>query len=69
MTFTGLTPGSHIRLFTIGGRLVKTLDSPTGGDQLWDITNADSKRVASGVYFFIIEGAGQKKEGKLVVIQ
>jgi hypothetical protein len=69
ITFSKLAPGSHIRLFTMTGRLVQTLDSPTGADVLWTLNNADNKRVASGVYLYIIEGAGQKKEGKIVVIQ
>jgi len=49
--------------------LVKTLDSANGDDVPWDIKNANLERVSSGVYFYIIEAAGQKKEGKVVIIQ
>jgi hypothetical protein len=67
--FMNLPPGTRIRLFTMTGRIVQTLDVPNGGNTLWQINNANNDRVASGVYLYIIEGAGQKKEGKLVVIQ
>jgi hypothetical protein len=69
VTFSGLVPGARIRIFTTRGRLVQTLDASDGKDVLWDVRNAHLDRVSSGVYFYIIEGAGQKKEGKLVIIQ
>ncbi len=74
INFTGLVAGAKIRLFTITGRLVATLDAPsscggTGCDVLWNVRNANLDKVASGVYMYIIEAAGQKKQGKVVVIR
>jgi hypothetical protein len=69
ITFSGLPNDTRIRLFTVTGRLVHTLHVANGGSTLWDLKNAGGDRVASGVYLYVIEGARQKKEGKIVIIQ
>jgi hypothetical protein len=68
VTFMRLNPGTKIRIFTSDGRLVQTLHSPYGDDVLFNLRNAQGDRVASGVYFYIMECAGQKREGKIVLI-
>jgi len=62
ITFGESGAGNTHQALHLTGRIVQTLDSPTGGDVLWDIKNANVDRVASGVYLYIIEGAGQKKK-------
>jgi hypothetical protein len=69
VTFRNLPTGSIIRLFTPSGRLVQTFEVPNGGNQLWDLHNANFDRVSSGVYLYRIESGDNKKEGKLVIIQ
>ena len=69
INFLNLPAGTRIRIFTITGRIVQTLDAANGGNVTWLINNANLDRVASGVYLYIMEGAGQKREGNLVVIQ
>ncbi len=68
ITFRNLPPDSKIRIFTANGRTVQTINVPNGGDQLWDVRNANLDAVASGVYFYIIEHGGEKRQGKVVVI-
>ena len=67
--FKNLPEGTHIRIFTMNGRLVQSLDAPASGLIDWDVRNADSNKLASGVYLYIMKSGDQKKEGKLVIIQ
>jgi uncharacterized repeat protein (TIGR01451 family) len=69
INFKNLPSGTRIRLFTISGRLVQTINVPAGGNIMWDIKNASGNTVASGVYLYIIDANGQTKKGKLVVIE
>jgi hypothetical protein len=68
VTFKNLNPSTRIRIFTVTGRLVTTLRSDSGGDVLWDLRNASGERVASGVYLYMMDLNGAKKDGKLVLI-
>ena len=71
VTFEGLPPGARIRLFSAGGRLVRSLEADLGGTVLWDGRNARGSTVASGVYFYTLalSGAGPGARGKLAVIR
>jgi hypothetical protein len=68
VTFKRLNPGTTIRLYTPDGKLVRTLKSEDGSDVLFDLKNSNGERVASGVYLYQMEGSGQKKKGKIVLI-
>ncbi len=68
VTFKRLNAGSKVRIFSTDGRLVRTLTSPDGTDQLFNLQNSQGDRVSSGVYLYIIDWSGQKKEGKIVLI-
>ncbi len=72
ITFTGLSAASKIRIFTTEAYLVRQLYSANGDDVLWDLRNSDGDKVASGVYFYIVDqsnGPCPSKKGKLVIIQ
>jgi len=69
ITFSGLTTGTTIKLFTISGHKVKevTTDGPSWS---WDRTNDNGDPVASGVYIYLItDGQGDKVKGKVAVIR
>ena len=68
VTIDGLGAGSEVRLFTLSGRWVRTLDEG-GGKALWDLTDASGRRVASGVYLYLITGAGLREHGTLAVVE
>ena len=56
-----------VRIFDIGGRQVRVLNS---GDRLqWDGRNDNGVPVASGGYFYLIETPKGKAKGKLILIR
>ncbi|MBI2384944.1 MAG: right-handed parallel beta-helix repeat-containing protein [Elusimicrobia bacterium] len=67
--FANLAAGSEIRVYTMTGRLVSSLDTPTiAGTVRWDARNQDGRDVASGAYFAVISAPGQKSVVKKLVI-
>ncbi|MFH1378845.1 MAG: Ig-like domain-containing protein [bacterium] len=70
ITFTRLTPGSTIKIFTVSGEKVRELHADySGSDVLWDTRNDAGKKVVSGVYFYYISTSSSHKKGKLVIIR
>ena len=70
ITFTGLTRFARIRIYTISGELVRTLDKFDAGDSIdWNVRNSRGTAVDSGVYIFLIKSGSQTKKGKLMVIR
>ncbi|UPT75947.1 MAG: hypothetical protein M0D55_09910 [Elusimicrobiota bacterium] len=67
--FANLAMGSEIKIYTITGRLVASLDNaPITGTIRWDARNQDGRDAASGAYFAVIKAAGQKTVVKKLVI-
>jgi hypothetical protein len=60
-----------VKVYTLDGRLVKTLSDDTGaGFVRWDpVANEGGDPVASDVYLYVIENDQQRKVGKLMVIR
>ena len=70
ITFTGLTQSASIRVFTLSGRLVRSLEKAGAGDTLdWDVRNSAGENLASGVYIFVVKSPSQTASGKLMVIR
>ena len=68
VTIDGLAAGSEVRLFTLSGRWVRTL-AEAGGKALWDLSDASGRRVASGLYLYLITGTDLRERGTLAVVQ
>ncbi len=71
ITFSGLTVGAHVQIFTPNGDRVydKKLD-PAISTLQWNAENDDGKVLASGVYLYLItDDAGNKKDGKLAIVR
>lgn len=73
ITFRGTTTNTAVRIYTLSGWLVRTLekhDSSTE-DLVWSpVVNFAGQPVASGVYAFFAEGErGARKSGKLMIIK
>jgi subtilisin family serine protease len=69
ITFDQMSPNSTVKIFTLSGHQVRTL-SPDLSASTWDLKTDSGDRVASGLYVFsITDDQGQKKIGKLAVIQ
>jgi len=41
----------------------------TAVDPVWDVKTEGGSPVASGVYIYVVEGAGGTKTGKLIIIR
>lgn len=68
--FTDLPGSGNIKIFTVAGEEVTDLTIPPGTNQLsWPVTNASGRKVASGVYYFLVQGGGEETKGKLIVIR
>ena len=67
--FDQMPLGSAVKVFTISGRWIKTLDGSSGKAQ-WDLTTDGGDRAASGIYLYlIVDGQGNTTHGKLAVIR
>lgn len=68
MTFSGLGSSAKVRIYTTSG--IKVFETETtAGSFDWRVVNSANEKLASGVYFYIIESPDAKKEGKIVIIQ
>ncbi|MBI4530442.1 MAG: apolipoprotein N-acyltransferase, partial [Candidatus Latescibacteria bacterium] len=71
VTFSGLTTGDLVRIFSVAGELVKVFppERISGGRITWDRTNESGFLVGSGVYYVsVMSGTGPARTGKLAVI-
>lgn len=73
LRFINLPPQAIIRIYTLNGTLVRVLEhnDPLGGAEAqWDLRNRNNQFVASGVYFYVVEGPnGKKHTGKMTIVQ
>src|SRR5689334_18644607 len=70
IVFTDLPGSGSIKIYTVAGEEVINLPIPSGANQLqWAVVNSSGRKVASGVYFYLVEGGGAEKKGKLIVIR
>ncbi len=68
VNFDNLPSGAKLRIFTSDGRRVSEGIVPGGSNALsWDGRNDAGRVVASGVYVYVAEFAGQRIVGKVVV--
>jgi len=67
--FDHLTGQCTIKLFTLSGHWIKTLQS-NGGMAMWDRTNDSGDSAASGLYIYLITNdQGEKARGKLSIVK
>jgi hypothetical protein len=71
--FMNLPPKCTIRVYTINGELVKTLQHDEGidnGQEVWDLTTKDGMNLAYGIYLFHVEAEGVGTQtGRFAVIK
>lgn len=72
LNFVNLPAQAVVRIYSLSGVLVNVLthNDQTGGGQLsWDLRNRNNQFVASGVYFYHVEGPdGQTKVGRFTIV-
>lgn len=70
ITFTNLSSLATIKIFTVSGELVRTIEHASGsGQEKWDGLNDTGEKSASGAYLYIIKNEKETKKGKLVVVR
>ncbi|MBK8869897.1 MAG: hypothetical protein IPN19_02315 [Elusimicrobia bacterium] len=70
ISFTGLSSFGSIKIFTLDGRLVKTMGYDGVSSVDWNpVTSDGGDPVGSDVYLYVIENDQQRKVGKLMVIR
>ncbi len=71
--FINLPERSTIKIYTLSGRLVETLDHEDSerGFEDWNLTSNVNQAVASGIYLFTVknEESGNTQTGKFVIIK
>ena len=70
ITFTRLTLKATIKIYTISGEYLKTVEKNSNIDSVgWNLRTVAGRYVASGLYIYIIEGDGSTKQGKMIIIR
>lgn len=71
--FTNLPARCTIKIFTLAGDLVRTLehDDPLSGQEPWNLITSQERALASGLYVYVVEDldSGEVQRGKLVIIK
>lgn len=67
VTFTSVPANARIRIYTMTGGLIKDIAATPAGVASWDATNQSGEKVASGVYFAFVQGAGESRTFKVAV--
>ncbi|MBE0567724.1 MAG: hypothetical protein IH621_17355 [Krumholzibacteria bacterium] len=71
--FTNLPARCTIKIFTLAGDLVRTLehDDPAAGQASWDLISGQGRAIASGLYVYAVEdlASGEVQRGKLVIVK
>jgi len=69
VNFDMMPANTTVKLFTVSGRWVKTLQAPAGAAS-WDLTNDAGDKVASGLYLYLAtDNQGHKTHGKFALIR
>jgi len=71
ITFTNLSSECAISIYTVYGRLIKSIDvTPFDmNTKNWNARGDDGREVSSGVYVYRIESGTQSQTGKLVIVR
>ena len=71
--FDHLPQKCTIRIYTLAGELIRTLDHDSSiddGKEFWDLLTRDNMEVAYGLYFFHVDAPGiGEKTGKFAIIK
>ncbi|MBZ0183065.1 MAG: T9SS type A sorting domain-containing protein [Melioribacteraceae bacterium] len=70
MSFTNLPSECTIKIYTIDGDLVKTIEHTSGtGTAFWDIRSEYNQLIATGVYFYHVSSKYGEKIGKFAIVR
>jgi len=70
LEFTNLPDECTVRIYTLAGDLVRTLEhSDNGGTASWDLLSCNAQGIAPGIYFYHVESDYGSKIGKFAIIK
>jgi hypothetical protein len=72
MAFVNLPGDCQIRIYTVSGVLVRTLDHDRDGTgiETWNLTSSSDQAISSGIYLFTVkDNDGDVQTGKFVIIK
>ncbi len=70
LAFTNLPARCTIKIFSLDGDLVKTIQHINGtGTEFWDIRSDFNQLLATGVYFYHIKADSGEKIGKFAIVR
>jgi hypothetical protein len=71
IAFTNIPSPCTIKIFTVDGDLVKTLNHPSSsaGRAEWNLLSSENRPVASGIYFFHVKSDVGEKVGRFAIIR
>jgi hypothetical protein len=69
LSFTGLTGGSRVTIFTLNGQKVRDLPVAVSGRADWDGRDENGRPVAAGIYRVRTDGPGGAKVFKVMVVR
>lgn len=71
IVFTNLPALCTIRIYTINGELVRTMehDNPNSGEEVWDQLSDSRQKTAAGVYLYTVQSEVGNAKGTLMLIK
>lgn len=70
LEFTNLPDRCTVRIYTLAGDLVRTLEhADNGGTASWDVLSSNSQGIAPGIYFYHVDSEYGTKIGKFAIIK
>ncbi len=71
IVFTNLPAKCTIRIYTVSGELVRTLehDNPNSGEHVWDQLTDSRQKTAAGIYLYTVESDVGNAKGTLLLIK
>lgn len=71
IVFTNLPAVCTIRIYTVSGDLVKTLEhnNPNSGEEVWDQLSDSRQKTAAGIYLYTVESDVGNAKGTILLIK
>jgi hypothetical protein len=70
IAFTNLPPRCTIRIYTLDGNLVKTIEHSNGqGTEFWDLRTFSNQLIATGVYIYHVQSDVGERVSKFAVVR
>lgn len=72
IAFTHLPDRCTIRIYTLSGDLIRTLEHESAlfdGNENWDLLTKNNQKIAAGIYIYHIDSAYGEKIGKFAVVR